>query len=315
MDGNKSVTANFAENEKTSTTAVVTSTSPDFIQRSICNFHCYRNSWSGPGIPIGSVVFKDGSSTLGSGISIGSGQWTYSTSALSVGAHDITAEYGGDSTFAAGVSDVFVQRVVAALANLVLTTTATTIVVDEDFDVVIEAQCGSQTIVGIAAYLNFDSTKLAVVDMGAANGVQITGGTTLAIPIQNSVDNTAGQINFSAGVMGTTYPSGNFTVATIRFHTLAATSTDTVVSFSTTNPRQTYVSGDSQGTQITGTTTGATYAIMSETDIDVSVALQGANRPESAWAILLTVKFFAPGADISERDSPFRLHCHSHQSL
>jgi hypothetical protein len=307
MDGNKSVTASFAVNEKIPTTAVVTSSNSISISGQSVTFTATVTPESGLGVPIGSVVFKDGSTTLGNGTSIGSGQWTFSTSALVVGEHDIAAEYGGDSDFAASTSDVFVQRVVTGLVSLVLTSTASPIVVDDIFDVAIEAHCGSQAVVGLAAYLNFDSTKLAVVDMDvAATGIQITGGTTLDDPFQNSVDNISGRINFSAGVLSGIYPSGTFTVATIRFHALAVTSTDTALSFSATNPRETYVSGDNQGTEVTGTTNSATYAITSESDIFVSVGLQGANRPDSAWAIPLTVEFFSLGADIWTAEPVYR---------
>jgi hypothetical protein len=303
MDANKSVTANFAEDEKTSTTAVVISSSSISTSGQSVTFTATVTPGSGSGIPTGSLAFKDGGSTLDSGTPIGSGQWTYSTSALSVGEHDIVAEYGGDSSFAESASDIFVQRVVTGLVNLVLTTTASTIVVGEDFDVVIEAHSGSQAVVGLAAYLNFDSTKLSVVDMDiAAGGVQITGGMTLGEPFQNSVDNTSGHVNFSAGLLGGPYPSGTFTVATIRFHALAATSPNTALSFSASGPRQTYISGDTQGTRVTGTTDSATYAITSESNLFVSVGLQGANRPDSAWVIPLTVKFFAAGANISSAD-------------
>jgi hypothetical protein len=300
MSDPKSVIANFAENEKTSTTVVVTSSSSISINGQSVTFTATVTPGSGSGVPTGSLVFKDEASTLDSGTPVGAGRWTYSTSALSVGAHDIVAEYGGDSTFAASVSDVFVQRVMTGLVNLLLTPTALTVVAGDNFDVVVEARGGSQSVVGVAAYLNFDPAKLSVVDIDVtAPGVQITGGTTLTSAIQNSVDNTTGRIDFSAGVLGTIYPSGNFTVATIRFHALAATSTNTAVGFSTTSPRETYVSGDMQGTKVTGTTNGAAYAILSKSDIDVSVGLQGANRPDSAWVIPLTVKFFAPGANIS----------------
>ncbi len=61
------------------------------------------------GTPTGSVTLKDGVSTLVGPLTLdGSGQATYTTSALAVGTHPITAEYAGDSSsspiFAASTS-------------------------------------------------------------------------------------------------------------------------------------------------------------------------------------------------------------------
>jgi hypothetical protein len=59
---------------------------------------------SGTAVPSGTVTFLDGTTTLGTGTLNGSGIATYSTSALAVGAHSITAAYGGATTFAASTS-------------------------------------------------------------------------------------------------------------------------------------------------------------------------------------------------------------------
>lgn len=58
----------------------------------------------GSGTPTGTVTFKDGTISLGTGTLNGSGVATFKTSSLSVGIHLITAVYGGDSNFS-GSSD------------------------------------------------------------------------------------------------------------------------------------------------------------------------------------------------------------------
>ena len=78
------------------------------------------------GTPTGSVTLKDGANTLAGPLTLdGSGQATYTTSALAVGTHPITAEYAGDSSgspiFAASTSTTLNQVV-----NLVGTTTSVT---------------------------------------------------------------------------------------------------------------------------------------------------------------------------------------------
>jgi predicted secreted protein len=61
--------------------------------------------------PTGTVTFKDGATTLGTGTLNGSGQATFTTSALSVGTHSITATYNGDANNAASTSGTFQQVV------------------------------------------------------------------------------------------------------------------------------------------------------------------------------------------------------------
>src|SRR5437867_3590260 len=65
----------------------------------------------GAGTPTGTVTFKDGSSTLGTGTLDSSGQATFVTSTLAVGSHSITASYGGDASFKGSTSPKFTQTV------------------------------------------------------------------------------------------------------------------------------------------------------------------------------------------------------------
>src|SRR5439155_1181965 len=65
----------------------------------------------GAGTPTGTVTFKDGSSTLGTGTLNSSGQAMFTTSTLAVGPHSITASYGGDATFKESTSPKFTQTV------------------------------------------------------------------------------------------------------------------------------------------------------------------------------------------------------------
>jgi hypothetical protein len=61
-------------------------------------------SHSGSGTPTGSAVFSDGALVLATVPITSSGVATYSTNTLSVGAHSISADYGGDSNFSASQS-------------------------------------------------------------------------------------------------------------------------------------------------------------------------------------------------------------------
>jgi hypothetical protein len=66
----------------------------------------------GSGTPTGTVTFKDGTRTLGTGtLSGGSATFTPSKTALSVGIHSITAVYAGDTNFLGSTSLMFTQTV------------------------------------------------------------------------------------------------------------------------------------------------------------------------------------------------------------
>ncbi len=66
---------------------------------------------SSAGTPSGTITFLGGSSTLGTGTLNASGQATFTTSALAVGTHSITAVYGGDTSFNASTSSAVSQTV------------------------------------------------------------------------------------------------------------------------------------------------------------------------------------------------------------
>ena len=64
--------------------------------------------------PTGTVTFKDGSTTLGTGTISGTTA-TFSTAALAVGAHSVTAEYAGDTNNAAATSAAVAVNVAASV--------------------------------------------------------------------------------------------------------------------------------------------------------------------------------------------------------
>jgi len=72
---------------------------------------------SAGGVPTGTVVFKDGSATLGSVALDGSGHASFATSALVAGTHSITAAYGGDSNFILSTSATLPQAVAQAVTG------------------------------------------------------------------------------------------------------------------------------------------------------------------------------------------------------
>jgi hypothetical protein len=59
---------------------------------------------SGAAVPTGTVTFLDGTTSLGTGTLSASGAATLTTTTLAAGSHSITAQYGGDTSFAASTS-------------------------------------------------------------------------------------------------------------------------------------------------------------------------------------------------------------------
>jgi hypothetical protein len=70
------------------------------------------------GTPSGTVTFKDGANTLGTG-TLASGQAGFSTSSLALGSHSITAVYGGDANFQGSTSAALTQAVRAPTSTAV----------------------------------------------------------------------------------------------------------------------------------------------------------------------------------------------------
>ncbi len=127
-----------------------------------------------------------------------------------------------------------------------------TVTVGETFDVVIQAEAGLTTLAGIDAFLDFDPTKLQV--------LQLTAGTVFPMEIIRNIDNTLGQVDISMGKLGAPFPSGDIVLATVQFEAIAETEPVTDITFAISGARWTMVS-DSEGIDVTGTLTGGTYTI------------------------------------------------------
>ena len=97
-----------------SSTAVTSSQNPSTVGQSV-TFTATVSSGAGGGpTPTGTVVFKDGSTTLGQ-CTLSAGGCSLATSALTAGSHSITANYSGDAAYAASVSATLTQTVNAAV--------------------------------------------------------------------------------------------------------------------------------------------------------------------------------------------------------
>ncbi|MDB4938657.1 MAG: hypothetical protein JWP87_5629, partial [Labilithrix sp.] len=110
-------TARFGTPPATTTT-VASSSNPSVFGQSVT---VTASVASASGTPTtGSVTFKDGATVLGTVNVDGAGQASVSTAALGVGAHSITATYGGALSYAASTSAALTQTVSKATTTAAL---------------------------------------------------------------------------------------------------------------------------------------------------------------------------------------------------
>jgi hypothetical protein len=108
--------------KKATTTAALTSTpNPSTFGQSVALTATVTSA--GSIAPTGTVTFKQGTSTLGSGTLNSSGQATLNTTKLAVGTDSLTAVYAGNSNFAGSTSPVLKQVVNKASTTTALTST------------------------------------------------------------------------------------------------------------------------------------------------------------------------------------------------
>lgn len=102
---------------------------------------------SAAGTPTGTVTFKDGGTTLGTGTLDGSGQATLTTSSLPAGMHSITAVYSGTDNYLSSSSGVLTQTVNQASTSTTLSSNAnpSTYVQNVTFNATVTSAGGTPT--------------------------------------------------------------------------------------------------------------------------------------------------------------------------
>ena len=112
--GSSSAVLTETVNLVATTTLLMSSANPSMFAQSIT-----LTATVSPAAATGTVTFKDGANTLGTGALAG-GTATFSTAALAMAAHSITAVYGGDSNDATSTSAVLTQTVNQATSTTTL---------------------------------------------------------------------------------------------------------------------------------------------------------------------------------------------------
>jgi len=102
------------------TTTLGSSQNPSVYGQSVTFTAAVADSETGS-VPAGTVTFMDSGTPIGSGTVTSSAQAVFSTMSLSPGSHDITAEYGGDTSFETSTSAPSTQTVNQAATTLTIT--------------------------------------------------------------------------------------------------------------------------------------------------------------------------------------------------
>jgi hypothetical protein len=109
-NGSTSSALSQVVNQGSTTTAVVSGTNPSIQGASVTFTATVSVTAPATGTPTGTVTFKDGAATLGTGALSGTSA-TFSTSSLSAGTHTISVVYGGDTNFTSSTSSNLTQTV------------------------------------------------------------------------------------------------------------------------------------------------------------------------------------------------------------
>ena len=138
-------------NQASTTTGVASSANPSMFQQMVTFTVTVTPQYTCT--PTGTVTLFDGGTQLAS-LALSGGMAKYTTSALSVGMHNITASYGGDSNFNGSSSAILVQTVNPAQTATIVNSVS------------------SPAIVGQAVTVSY---TLAVVSPGAGTPIKPTG--------------------------------------------------------------------------------------------------------------------------------------------
>lgn len=126
------------------------------------------------GVAAGNVTFMDGANTLGSVAVNPTGVASYSTSSLTVGAHTITAIYGGDANDAGSTSAGVAETVTAYATQTSLVASATSMNTDQELTLLTTTTSSSSgAATGTITYMN-GSTTLGSATVGVNGTATLT---------------------------------------------------------------------------------------------------------------------------------------------
>src|SRR5712692_3395052 len=195
------------------TTALVSSANPSAFGQPVT----LTATVSSPaGIPTGTVTFLDGATSLGAGTLDSSGIATLTTASLAVGAHSITASYGGDTNFNPSSSSALSQTVNKGSTTVASISSANPSVFGQavTFTATVSSPAGTPT--GTVTFLD-GATSLGTGALDSS-GIATLTTASLAVGAHSITASYGGDTNFnpsSSSALSQTVNKGPTTVASI----------------------------------------------------------------------------------------------------
>jgi autotransporter-associated beta strand protein len=158
--------------QASSTAALTASPSPSVVGQPVTLTATISAQSPGSGTPTGTVQFYDGSTALGSAVTVTSGVAVYTTTSLPVGTDSITAVYSGDTNFNTSTSQAVNVVVTQATATVSISTSNSNPFALQSITLtaIVSAPPGSSTPTGTVTFQTSDGTTLgtATLSSGAA---------------------------------------------------------------------------------------------------------------------------------------------------
>ncbi len=207
------------------------------------------------GTPTGTVIFRDGSTTLGSGILNAGGVATYTTSTLPIGQQSITAVYQGDADASGNTSNAVSVTVATLATQTTLAASANTVASNQPVALLatVISATGLPASSGTVSFFN-GSTNIGTANIGANGSASISitltagsdtvtakygGDTDDAASTSNTVTISVGQAtDFSITVNPTSVsiPTGDYANVNIALTSLDGFTDDVAVGCSALPP-------------------------------------------------------------------------------
>ena len=111
FNGSSSTALSQMVNKDTTTITLTSSADPASVRQAVTFTAAVSANAPGSGTPSGTLTFLDKGKAFASVTLDTAGNAYYTTSALAQGAHQITASYGGNATFAVGSSPTLVENI------------------------------------------------------------------------------------------------------------------------------------------------------------------------------------------------------------
>jgi T5SS/PEP-CTERM-associated repeat protein len=151
--------------------------------------------------PTGSVSFMEGGTVLDTEPLDETGAASFSISSLSVGTHDITAVYSGDSSFASSSSGALAQEIDAAPTTTTLTASASTVTLGDSVTFTAAVDSNGNIPTGTVSF--FDNGTLLGTGTLDSNGTATLQTSALTLGTNNVEADYGGDGSFAASASGT----------------------------------------------------------------------------------------------------------------